>query len=60
MKRYKIIDMKQFISGIIAIIACLVLVWFAMSYIEVLYKHWSPNPQYSSTNFFSIMLEVIK
>ena len=60
MKRYRIVDKKQFCSGIITIAATLVLLWYALSYGEIFIKNTTPNPQYSSTNFFTMMMEVIK
>ena len=51
MKKYKIVDKKQFCSSIIAIIACLILMWWAINYIEIICKNASPNPDYSSMNF---------
>lgn len=46
----KIVDKKQFCSGIITIIACLALAWFVINYIEILCKHGAPNPNYSTMN----------
>ena len=60
MKRYKIVDKKQFCIGITTIAAILVMSWFALSYGEIFIKNSAPNPQYSSVNFFSIMMDVIK
>lgn len=51
MKKYKIVDKKQFCSSVITIIACLILMWWAINYIEIICKNTSPNPDYSSMNF---------
>lgn len=45
---------KNIISYIITIICILALLWVGISYIEVVSKNLSENPQYWSFNFFEL------
>ena len=42
--------MKKILSNVIATIATIILIWYALSYVEILCKHGNHNPQYSDKN----------
>lgn len=46
--------MKNLIEKALMIIGIMFIVWFAVSYGEVLVKNLSPNPHYWSLNLFYI------
>lgn len=45
---------KNIISYIFTIICVIVLLWIGVSFIEVIFKNLSENPQYWSFNFFQL------
>jgi len=53
--------MSKVISGIgkfILIISILFLVWFAVSYGEIISKNLSPDPVYHSWNLLTILMDI--
>lgn len=53
MKRYKW-NVLTFISNLFAFIEVSFLMWFGFSFMEVIAKNLSPNPQYCIINMFKI------
>lgn len=48
--------MKNIIWKIIILINCLLLLWIGFSWIEIILKNLTENPQYSSFNIFLFLL----
>ncbi len=49
--------MMKVLGRVLTIMMVLVLVWFALSYAEVLCKNLTPNPSYCQWNFFEILID---
>ena len=54
MKKYKW-NIKTFINNLIILIGIIILIWFSLSYCEILFKNLSPNPNYLPINFFKVI-----
>ena len=50
--------MKKFISKLVSVVLILVTVWFLGSFVEVISKNTTSNPQYSQANLFCILTEL--
>ena len=48
--------MKKVLENIFLTIAIITIFWFAASYIEVISKNLSENPQYSFWNIFELLV----
>lgn len=48
--------MKKILSNILTIISVIFILWFALSYIEIISKNLSKNPQYSFWNIFELLV----
>ena len=44
----------KIISFIITTISIIILLWFAISWVEIIIKNVEPNPQYWEYNFFDM------
>lgn len=42
--------MKKLLSGLLVTISVAMLIWIGMSYIEIICKNTSPNPEYNDNN----------
>lgn len=51
--------MLKVLGNIITVVSVLFLVWVGISYIEVISKNLSPNPEYSVINFFDIFFGTV-
>ena len=49
--------MAQLIKRIAAVVTIIFMVWFTISYGEILTKNVRPNPQYSKWNFFTMTID---
>lgn len=48
---------KKILSIILAIVSVIYLIWFSASYIEVIMKNTSGNPQYCFWNIFDLLVK---
>lgn len=49
---------KKCFSNLLLLAGAVMLVWFMLSYFEILCKNVTPAPEYSNNNFFIIFMEV--
>jgi len=42
--------MKKLLSGLLVTISVAMLIWIGISYIEIICKNMSPNPEYNDNN----------
>lgn len=59
MKKHYKWDIKTFISNLITLLGVLFVLWAVISYIEIVIKNVTPNPEYFKSNLF-ILLAGIK
>lgn len=48
--------MKKIINKIFLILSVIIILWFIVSYLEVITKNLSENPQYSFWNIFELLV----
>lgn len=49
--------MMKFLSNAVVTLAVIMMIWFGMSYIEILCKHYGPNSEYSDKNIIVNIVE---
>ena len=42
------------VKNLFVLVALAIILWFAVSYCEILAKNVNPNPQYNTWNFFEV------
>ena len=48
------------VGNVVCIVGFIVLLWFAISWVEVISKNLTPNPQYFDWNMFVLLTEWVK
>lgn len=51
--------MKKLLSNLLLIISVLFLLWFGISYGEIICKNTSPNPKYSKNNIIVNAFKIV-
>ena len=49
--------MKKLVSNLLVVISVAMLIWIGTSYVEIICKNTSPNPEYSDNNVIVNVVE---